>query len=394
MKALFALLLFLFTFNSYAELTQEDWKSVNDNLILRDSNTGLDWLHLSQTQGSSINELMGQLFGNTEVKPLVGAFAEFRYASTDEVSTLYANLGLTADWVLSADNWVGANIAYQTLGITGTSADGSVSEQLGIALDNSNTVYTPRIVTRNFLDTAKALVLADIQNFDYSDTNSASYLVRNIPAPPPPPVLELMSSNPAGVTTGIYSSALGSTTGQITYSQLLNGGFGIPSDDAYNYTTLFDFIVTGITGNAQIQITLSSPIPANAVYRKYDPNLSKWITLVPDSNNLVASAAKVSGICPTAGSSAYSHLNGMRIGDECLQLTLEDNTGINNGIYDHDITAGTIADPGGVATATDSTTTTTVSADAGGGGGSLSLFSIIILMFWGALFRVIKTLSL
>lgn len=178
-----------------------------------------------------------------------------------------------------------------------------------------------------------------------------------------------LSSAPEGVIRGMYAASLGSASGRITYDDLINGGFGVPADNTHTYNALFDFIVTGVTGSTQVQMTLFTPIPANAVYRKYDPGTNVWVTFTPDSNNLIASASKISGICPAVGDAAYNHSNGLVQGDECLQITLEDNTGVADGIYDSDVSAGTIADPGGIATVSGNTGTPGGSGSGGGGGG-------------------------
>src|SRR5438876_5308008 len=68
-----------------------DWKSPGDGWLLRDTNTNLTWLHLSQTLNRSVNDLMGQFFGNTNILPLVGEFSNFRYATTPEVAQLYTD---------------------------------------------------------------------------------------------------------------------------------------------------------------------------------------------------------------------------------------------------------------------------------------------------------------
>lgn len=195
------------------------------------------------------------------------------------------------------------------------------------------------------------------------------------------PVLSL-SSVPAGVTAGIYASALVSDTGRITYSEFINSVFGVSADNTHTYSELFDFIVTGVTDKAQIQVTLVSPIPTNAVYRKYDSNTNTWITLVSDIKNKIASAAKVAGSCPPVGHELYDHLNGLVEGDECFQITIEDNTGSGDGIYDSDFTTGIIAHPGGVAVSVPEPEPTSPPAT-GGGGGAVGLLGIVLFSLIG-----------
>ena len=55
-----------------AALEKLDWHSAGDGLILHDTNTDLKWLNVTQTLNLSVNDLMGQPFGNTSYLPLVG----------------------------------------------------------------------------------------------------------------------------------------------------------------------------------------------------------------------------------------------------------------------------------------------------------------------------------
>ena len=116
----------------------------------------------------------------------------------------------------------------------------------------------------------------------------------------------------------------------------------------------FDFIVTGgaLSGTgtvASIVLPLTAPIPANAVYRKF--NSGTWNDFVVDASNMdmIESALSVTaGVCPVPLDAAYT--DGLSAGDDCVQLTIED-----NGPNDADANAGTIADPGGVSAAVTST---------------------------------------
>jgi hypothetical protein len=122
---------------------------------------------------------------------------------------------------------------------------------------------------------------------------------------------------------------------------------GIPPDTGYtNVGGYFDFIVTGLPGTTvNVVLSLTTTLPNNAVYRKWTG--VGWVPFVADGTNLIASAARVAGACPAPGDAAYNHNNGLVIGDDCIQLTLQD-----GGPYDWDTTtAGTVYDPGGVATA-------------------------------------------
>lgn len=186
------LLLLLFVFalpiQVAAELQLRDWQSAGDGLLLRDTSTGLEWLRMSQSLGLSVNDVTGQWFGNTEVRPPAGKFAGFRYATRDQVVQLYRNFGLTTlDNSLTEANVVGANVAFQALGFTGQRLPVTVQEGLYIAspgvavgaevvLDGrqARAFVTPTPQTTNNYD------------FDGKHRNMASYLVRSVAVTPKP----------------------------------------------------------------------------------------------------------------------------------------------------------------------------------------------------------------
>lgn len=137
-----------------------------------------------------------------------------------------------------------------------------------------------------------------------------------------------------------------------------NGG---TTDTGYSYNGgLYDFVVTGVaTGaNVAVQITLTAPIPANAVYRKYSNN--SWITFADDANNWIASAAKINSNCPAVNDAAYVNGNGLTEGDECIQITIQE-----GGTYDDDAVTTSITDPGGIAAADQEQIDTRVSSTNG-----------------------------
>jgi uncharacterized repeat protein (TIGR01451 family) len=70
-----------------AELVSISWQTGGDNLITRDTMTGLDWLDLTQTANRSYNDVSSQLGAG-------GQFAGFRYATQAEVTALFSKFGL------------------------------------------------------------------------------------------------------------------------------------------------------------------------------------------------------------------------------------------------------------------------------------------------------------
>ena len=155
-----------------------------------------------------------------------------------------------------------------------------------------------------------------------------------------------LTTDAGGLSIGTYATSASSSDGRITMQQLVDQG--VPADTNYTYNGgLYDFILTGAGATSRVLITLTAPIPQNAVYRKYIDGA--WQNFTVDANNILASAAKVSGNCPAIGDAAYSHTNGLVEGDECLQITLEDDGPNDSDKFAVTSNANTIADPSGVA---------------------------------------------
>ncbi|MGI2142199.1 putative Ig domain-containing protein [Shewanella baltica] len=119
----------------------------------------------------------------------------------------------------------------------------------------------------------------------------------------------------------------------------------VPEDSiAANVGGIFDFIATGLPQQGQsysLVIPQRSPVPANAVYRKYQAQ-NGWKDFVIDTRNSVASSEGERGFCPPPGDSRWTA--GLTEGHWCVQLTLEDG-GPND---DDGVANRTIVDPSGV----------------------------------------------
>ncbi|MDR6965912.1 hypothetical protein J2X29_003892 [Shewanella putrefaciens] len=114
---------------------------------------------------------------------------------------------------------------------------------------------------------------------------------------------------------------------------------------AANVGGIFDFIATGLPQQGQsysLVLPQRSPIPANAVYRKYQAQHG-WKDFVIDARNSIASSEGERGFCPPPGDSRWTP--GLTEGHWCVQLTIEDG-GPND---DDGVANRTIVDPGGVA---------------------------------------------
>lgn len=84
-----ALLILAFGFSSIANavVVEIDWQTAGDNLITKDTISGLDWLDLTETNGMSRDYVLTQLGAG-------GIYEGWRYASSAEVVTLWLNFGL------------------------------------------------------------------------------------------------------------------------------------------------------------------------------------------------------------------------------------------------------------------------------------------------------------
>ncbi|EGM76015.1 putative Ig domain-containing protein,BNR/Asp-box repeat protein [Rheinheimera sp. A13L] len=114
---------------------------------------------------------------------------------------------------------------------------------------------------------------------------------------------------------------------------------------AVNIGGIFDFIAYGLPEQGQsysLVIPQRLPVPANAVYRKFN-DATGWVDFVSNERNSVASTQGERGFCPPPGDAVWTQ--GLTEGHWCVQVTVED-----GGPNDADgIANSAIVDPGGVA---------------------------------------------
>jgi hypothetical protein len=162
---------------------------------------------------------------------------------------------------------------------------------------------------------------------------------------------------------GKYQTELPGTTGSLS----------IPDDSVANRGGYFDFVVDDLPRageSVNIVIPQRAPIPAQPVYRKYDPALNKWQTFFEDNDNKLASAPGQEGFCPPPSSGDYRA--GLHAGDWCVRLTIKD-----GGVNDTDgAMNGSISDPGGVGALGNVQVT---GKSSGGGGGSFNVWFLLAL---------------
>jgi hypothetical protein len=73
---------------SFASFIQREWQSTGQNDLIYDTNSGLEWLKLTVTQGRFSYDTM-----QTQLLP-GGEFFGFRYANAGEVNSLFNSFGL------------------------------------------------------------------------------------------------------------------------------------------------------------------------------------------------------------------------------------------------------------------------------------------------------------
>ncbi len=78
------------TLPAHAGIIKLDWQNNGDQQILRDTDTNVDWLHLSQTKGLSYSEVLNKL-------EVGGDFYGFKVAKLDDIVKFFSSYGLQLD---------------------------------------------------------------------------------------------------------------------------------------------------------------------------------------------------------------------------------------------------------------------------------------------------------
>ncbi len=151
--------------------------------------------------------------------------------------------------------------------------------------------------------------------------------------------------SPPSSTDAIAATLAGTAAndGRITQTELEDATlYNAPADAAVSSSCVgscFAFTVTGVAGTTQIELPLSTPIPAKAVYRKLIAGA--WTTFDTSTGDVIESGPGVQGDC-----TGVTYTAGLNEGDFCIRLTIAD-----AGPNDADgtpATDGTVIDPGGV----------------------------------------------
>jgi len=128
-----------------AELVEEDLFNLGDGLITRDTQTGLRWLDVTETQGLSVDFILGDGDG--------WLTAGYRYATLAEVQTLAQNAGVVTFSPVNIRleaNVPGVSLLIDLLGNVGTTSL-DVDATRGVAANDENDPPFENISFANFL---------------------------------------------------------------------------------------------------------------------------------------------------------------------------------------------------------------------------------------------------
>jgi hypothetical protein len=278
---------------------------------------------------------------------------------TAQVSDFNATDSHSFDWsatrglVDSDGNSTNANRVFATTGLTGVhqalvtvtdSGGASVQAELSFKVVASLPVLTADADTDN--DGTSDLD----EGADDSDSNGIPDYLDNMPSSNVLPQVGLITDAyliecDPGVRCGLGLLALTGNSGgvQILDNEVATLGSLVKDDKFVPAGGIFDFVIRDLPTPGQtvrVVIPQQAPIPANAVYRKFQRG--QWINFVEDADNSLHSAAGNPGYCPPPG--AVDWQPGLTAGHLCVQLGIEDG-GPND---DDGLVNAAVSDPGAV----------------------------------------------
>jgi len=172
--------------SSHAIFIEEDLFSPNDAKLTKDTDTGLEWLDLTQTIGLSVNDIVNGV-GNTW-------YQDFRYATRDEFDQLGANV-----FALPGVPYVETFEVMKMLGLTESfyngfdgqwDSKGFIDPFAGDPLATDGGGFR-RILHTPFTHQVYFSNSEDNFDLDYTNTGFGHFLVRTSAVPIPPTFLLL-----------------------------------------------------------------------------------------------------------------------------------------------------------------------------------------------------------
>jgi hypothetical protein len=163
---------------------------------------------------------------------------------------------------------------------------------------------------------------------------------------------------------GVMANDSGKLTTETMEKYRTDNGLSALASDNYTASDIYDYKVEELpeTGGTIAIVIETSPIPANAVLRKYNLTTNSWSAFDISGNDSYASALVGDGTsCPIDSSNDWGQANTLTQGDNCLKIIIQD-----GGANDTDNQANSsIEDP--VAPAVPTTTTNNNGSSSGGG---------------------------
>lgn len=186
-------LLLVGTRPAMAALVEMDLQSSNDKLLTLDTDTGLEWLDVTQTLGLSINDIIngaGSWFNQG-----------FRYASDNELVALWSHVGLTSDLFSLDPSYLPAAYEFQSL-LGFVQTDPQTRSSTGMTPTLSGTTKLSRIAYVNIFNNNDVNSCYDCffqYSYDYRENFYGSWLVKESAPVPIPATAWLLLSGILGI---------------------------------------------------------------------------------------------------------------------------------------------------------------------------------------------------
>ena len=171
--AYFLCILFFYITPTQASLIVTDYAFHGDGLIVRDTNTGLDWLKLTETTNISYNEMLTKLTPG-------GDFYGFRYARVSDIDQLQISAGLPAGLFFTASTFYKSLIDDLINLVGATQASSTNSFSYGLTSDpfDPTTGIDDRII-RGFALTLGGSAVQAVYDDNLAGQSVGSWLIRD-----------------------------------------------------------------------------------------------------------------------------------------------------------------------------------------------------------------------
>ena len=199
------------TFNSIAAITSVDWQMTGDNLVTRNTSSGLDWLDLSVTENRSYNDV-GSKFGSGQ------EFEGWRHATIVDITGFFDAFGgdsnyYTTGWSMENNGLFDAIAPYwgdlscNALGCEpGEGASHFIYDATDLNLSSITTISVHGFIYDHYLagdfvaDWDQIRIAGTEWNPENPNPGYGNALVRDISVVPVPAAIWLFASGLLGLT--------------------------------------------------------------------------------------------------------------------------------------------------------------------------------------------------